>query len=120
MLTRRAALKGGTVTVAAIAVTGAVAARIAVDDPVVALERQLWEEDEASNPADTLEGAAAYERFKVLDKRMQNAVPVSLEGVAAKLRYLKWDASITGGATGERAAATALEGLEALIEGRQS
>ena len=36
-ITRRSALRGGTATVAAIAVTGAVAARVAVDDPVVAL-----------------------------------------------------------------------------------
>ncbi len=41
-ITRRSALRGGTATVAAIAVTGAVVARVAVDDPVVALERQ-WQ-----------------------------------------------------------------------------
>jgi hypothetical protein len=84
-------------------------------DPILSLEQRLWEADEASADADTLEGAKAYERFKVLDKRMQDAVPVSLEGVAAKLRYLKWDASIAGGRTGETAAATALEGLERLM-----
>ncbi len=40
MLSRRAALKGGTATVAAIAVSGAVAASSAVDDPVIALRIQ--------------------------------------------------------------------------------
>ena len=90
------------------------------NDPILSLERRFWEADEASGHADTLEEIAAYERLGVLDKQMQDAVPVSLEGVAAKLRYLKWDASIAGGSTGERAAATALEGLEALIERRES
>ncbi len=41
MLTRRAALKGGTATVAAIAGAGAVAARLAVDDPVIALVEEI-------------------------------------------------------------------------------
>ena len=40
MLTRRAALKGGTATVAAIAAGGAVAARVAVDGPLLDLEQQ--------------------------------------------------------------------------------
>lgn len=49
-LTRRDALRGTTATVAAIAAGGAVAARLAVDDPVIALVdeirwiRQVWRE----------------------------------------------------------------------------
>ena len=98
-----------------------VAAAVNRLDPVLSLERRLWKADEAWSAAlDTPDEAAARERFGPLDKRMQDAVPVSLEGVAAKLRYLKWDASIGGGPQGQRAAATALEGLEALIEGRPS
>ena len=42
MLTRRDALRGGTATVAVIAGAGAVAARVAVEDPVLVLERQ-WQ-----------------------------------------------------------------------------
>ncbi len=38
MLTRRAALKGGTAAVAAIAAGGAVTARVAVDEPPLTLE----------------------------------------------------------------------------------
>ena len=120
--TRRDLLKGtaGTVAIAAVGSVATVAAAVVRADPILLLERQLWEADADSGDADTPEGAEAYERFKVLDKQMQDAVPVSLEGVAAKLRYLKWDASIAGGRTGETAARTALEGLEAMIEGRVS
>jgi hypothetical protein len=39
-ISRRTALKGGTATVAVIAAGGAVAARVAIDEPVIALERQ--------------------------------------------------------------------------------
>ena len=122
MLSRRAALRGGTAAVACAVVTTAAGAVATAkpNDPILSLERRFWEADEASGHADTLEEIAAYERLGVLDKQMQDAVPVSLEGVAAKLRYLKWDASIAGGRTGETAARTALAGLEALIEGRQS
>ena len=118
--TRRDLLRGtaGTVAIAAVGSVATVAATIHTD-PILSLERQLWEADEASGSLETAEEDAAHERAQVLDKQMQDAVPVSLAGVAAKLRYLKWDASKAGGPQGERAAATALEGLEALIEGRQ-
>ena len=76
MLTRRAALQGGTATVACVVVTTAAGAVATAkpNDPILSLERRFWKEDEASADADTLEGAEAYERFKVLDKQMQDAV----------------------------------------------
>jgi len=50
---------------------------------------------------------------------MRDAVPVSLEGLAAKLRYLKWHVGIAGDEIAQTAVATALEGLEALIAPRE-
>ena len=123
MLSRRAALKGGSAVAmytAAITAAGAVATPIPTDS-ILSLERQLWEADEAwSEASDTPDGDAAYERFKPLDERMRDAVPVSLEGLAAKLRYLKWHVGIASDDIAQTAARTALEGLEALIERGQS
>ncbi len=97
------------------------AAAVARPDPILSLERRLWKADEAwSEVSDMPDGDAAYERFRPLDEKMRDAVPVSLEGLAAKLRYLKWHVGIASDDTAQTAAATALEGLEALIEGRQS
>ena len=90
-------------------------------DPILSLERRLWKADEAwSAASDTGDSCEAYERFRPLDERMRDAVPVSLEGLAAKLRYLKWHVGIASDDIAQTAARTALEGLEALIEGRQS
>ena len=50
-------------------------------DPILSLERQLWEADEAwSAASNTGDSEEAYERFKPLDERMRDAVPISLEG----------------------------------------
>ncbi len=90
-------------------------------DPILSLERRLWKADDAwSAVSDSPDASVAYERVKPLDERMRDAVPVSLEGLAAKLRYLKWHVGIASDDTAQTAARTALEGLEALIEGRQS
>ena len=53
MLSRRAALQGGTATVAAIAVTGAVVARVAVADPMVSLIRETKAAGEAWDAAES-------------------------------------------------------------------
>ena len=121
--TRRDLLKGtaGTVAIAAAGSVATMAAAVVRADPILSLEQQLWEADEAWTAAsDTGDSDAAYETFKPLDERMRDAVPVSLEGLAAKLRYLKWHVGVASDDTAQKAAATALEGLEALIEGRQS
>ena len=120
--TRRDLLKGtaGSVAIAAMGSVATVAATVHTD-PILSLERRLRKADEAwSAASDTGDSQEAYEHFKPLDERMRDAVPVSLEGVAAKLRYLKWHVGIASDDTAQTAAATALEGLEAMIEGGRS
>ena len=62
MLSRRETLRGGSAAVVGIAVSGAVAARVAVDDPVVALrtERERiiaeWDGHRAERRAPTRSG----------------------------------------------------------------
>ena len=110
MFTRRAALRGATAVAAMSAVPAT--AIIANDiDPLLSLEAQFRQADPDWGAAP--EGSPAEEeavaRFKVLDDQMSDAVPVNLEGVAAKLRYLKWDAFISCNRRAEEAARTILE-----------
>lgn len=81
-------------------------------DSILSLERRLWKAEEAwSAASDTGDSQEAYERFKPLDERMRDAVPISLEGLAAKLRYLKWHTQIHCDDFAKTAAATALRAL---------
>ena len=91
MLSRRAALKGGTATMAAIAVTGAAVARIAVDDPVfVALDElkrhtAIWYAIDEG--LEKRRYKAHEERYGELWDRLLETHAQTLPGAVAKFRY---------------------------------
>ena len=91
MLTRRAALQGGTATVAAIAVTGAVAARVAVDDPVIALVDEIKRRAAAWLAIDEgLEERRYYalqDRYYEIWGQLRETRAQTLPGAVAKFRY---------------------------------
>jgi hypothetical protein len=91
MLTRRAALQGGTATVAVIAVTGAVAARVAVDDPVIALVEEIKRHAAAWSAIDGRLEESRYEafadRYCELWVQLRETHARTLPGAVAKLRY---------------------------------
>ena len=91
MLTRRAALRGGTATVAAIAVTGAVAARVAVDDPVIALVEEIKRHAAVWEGIDERLEKSRYkafeDRFHELWAQLRKTHARTLPGAVAKLRY---------------------------------
>jgi hypothetical protein len=91
MLSRRAALQGGTATVAAIAVTGAVAARIAVDDPVIALVEGIKRHAAAWFAIDEGLEKSRYkafeDRYHELWAHLRETHARTLPGAVAKLRY---------------------------------
>ena len=113
--TRREALQG--VAAAAVVTVAPVLpiARAREPDPLMLLEKQFWQSKQDWDAAseDTAEYEEASDRFRVLDDQMTEAVPVSQEGVAAKLRYLEWHGKITNERT-EEIARTTLEGLQRL------
>jgi hypothetical protein len=121
MLSRRSALKGGTATVAAMTVTGAVAARVAVDDPVVALrdERQRVLREVHAQP-ETIEGeAVCMDLIGVvcrLEVQILETEPQTLAGALAQVEQLcHWEEEgvVIGG---EEAIARLIEVLPGRIE----
>ena len=110
MLTRRAALQGGTATVAVIAGAGAVAARVAVDDPVIALVDEIRRVNKAWHAAadardlarargsedwpDLEEKYEAYsDRYWELRAEICETPARTLRGTLAKFRgiYFDWE-----------------------------
>ena len=91
MLTRRTALQGGTATVAAIAVTGAVAARVAVDDPVIALVDEIKRRAAAWLAIDEgLEERRYYafqDRYYEIWEELHQTRAQTLPGAVAKFKY---------------------------------
>ena len=90
MLTRRAALKGGTATVAAIASAGAVAARVAVDEPLIQLERQ-WRArlDATHDLPDEMpeeERQPYYDAVSGVEVEIRETPAQSVSGLCVKLR----------------------------------
>jgi len=91
MLSRRAALQGGTAIVAAIAGAGAVAARVAVDDPVIEAAAKTYWAWEArfrallDNPKHTDEQTKTFLELKLEAYDALMEVPASnLKGLAVK------------------------------------
>jgi hypothetical protein len=95
MLSRRTALKGGTAAVAVIAVTGAVAARVAVDDPVIAMVEEIKRRYAAWLAIDeNLEEGRYYalqDRWHDLWSELHETHARTLPGAVAKLRYFSDD-----------------------------
>ena len=91
MFTRRAALQGGTAAVAAIAGAGAIAARVAVDDPVVALVEEIKRHCAAWSAIDGRLEESRYEafedRYHELWVQLRETHARTLPGAVAKLRY---------------------------------
>jgi sulfur carrier protein ThiS len=93
-ITRRAALKGGTATVAAIAVTGAVSARIAVaTDPVIVLRSQREQGIAAINACpNTFEGddvaSEISSNLVEIEALIIETEPQTLAGVLAQVEQL--------------------------------
>jgi hypothetical protein len=91
MLSRRAALRGGTATVATIAVTGAVAARVAVDDPVIAMIEEIKRHTAAWSASiadlDDSSYKAFEDRYHKLWVQLRDRTARTLPGAVAKLRY---------------------------------
>ena len=91
MFTRRAALRGGTATVAVIAGAGAVAARVAVEDPVIALVEEIkrhaavWEGIDGELEESRYEAFA--DRYCELWAQLRETHARTLLGAVAKLRY---------------------------------
>ena len=98
MLTRRAALEGGTATVAAIAVAGAVAARIAVDDPVVALVEEITRVSKAWNIVHDANDKREYKRLEAryweLREEICETPARTIRGVLAKFTTYYCDGEI--------------------------
>ena len=92
MLTRRAALQGGTAAVAAIAGAGAVMARVAVDDPVIALVEEIKRHAAAWSAIDEGLDESGYEafqdRYHELWVQLRETHARTLPGAVAKLRYV--------------------------------
>ena len=91
MLSRRAALKGGTATMAAIAVTGAGAVHAAVDDPVIALIEEIKRRAAAWLAIDEgLEERRYYalqDRYYEIWGQLRETRAQTLPGAVAKFRY---------------------------------
>ena len=91
MLSRRAALKGGTATVAAIAVSGAVAARVAVDDPIIALVEEINRRAAAWFAIDERLEKSRYkafeDRYYEIWDELRETRAQTLPGAVAKFRY---------------------------------
>ncbi len=91
MLSRRAALKGGTATIAAMAAGGAVAVRAAVEDPVMALVEEIKRHAAAWFSIDEeLEEARYYafqDRYQELWTELRKTRAQTLPGAVAKFRY---------------------------------
>ncbi len=90
MLTRRAALRGGTATVAVIAGAGAVTARGAVDEPLLDLERQWLRQRHYAcheQPGETDdERYPAFEALDGIEDQIEETPACSHAEVAVKLR----------------------------------
>ncbi len=116
MLTRRAALQGGSATVAATALTGVVAAPAAVDDPVIALVEEIKRRSAAWLAIDE---RLEKSRFKAFEDRyyeiwdeLRETCAQTLPGAVAKLRYFSDD---NDGDLGMDLADSLLSDLERLV-----
>ena len=117
-ISRRTALLGAAAAVSFAAPVAMAKCRNRADgDPLLSLETQFRQADRDWSAAldNEVHTQEAADRFWLLDNQMAAAVPVNLDGVAAKLRYLKWDAHISCNRRAEEAARTAVEGLERIM-----
>jgi hypothetical protein len=93
MLSRRETLRGGSAAVVGIAVSGTVAARVAVEDPVIALrnERERLHNWMNSLPS-TLEGDdqrnSHIHDLCVIEARLIEAEPTTFAGALAQIEQL--------------------------------
>jgi len=91
MLSRRAALQGGTAAVTVIAGAGAVAARVAVDDPVITLVEEIKRYAAAWFAIDERLEESRYkafeDRYHELWTELRETHARTLPGAVAKLRY---------------------------------
>jgi hypothetical protein len=91
MLTRRAALQGGTAAVAAVAAAGTGAVHAAVDDPVIALVEEIKRHGAAWSAIDERLEESRYkafeDRYHELWTELRETHARTLPGAVAKLRY---------------------------------